>query len=361
MALAAESGANGTEPAVWPVIGHDDIVDSLRRAIARDRVSHAYLLTGAEGAGKTALATAFAQALCCQAADRPDRTVPCGICLACRKIARGTHPDVQVLDLDTQRRLSDRRGGQNTTLTIDSIRQLAADAALRPMEAPRRILIVDDAESMQEVAQEALLKTLEEPPPAVLILLLADDASRLLATIQSRCQLLGLRPVPTAMIARALAAAGLDLDRAREAAALAAGRPGWALRAAQDPSLIEAQRSSIERALTWIEASTYGRLVRAVKLGDAYQKRRADVIDDVAALLAVWRDLMLVRAAVPEIASLRSAHHRLAEVSASWSLEATTRATRSVQICLADLEANVRPRLALEAMVLQWPSAPRPD
>ena len=111
-------------------------------------------------------------------------TTPCGACLACRKITRGTHPDVQTLDLETQRRLNEKRAGQNTSLTIDSIRQLAADASLRPMEASRRIIIVDDAETMQEVAQEALLKTLEEPPPAVLILLLANEAGRLLPTIR---------------------------------------------------------------------------------------------------------------------------------------------------------------------------------
>lgn len=351
-----ELGPRST-PSGWPVTGHEDVINSLRRSIGRDRVSHAYLIAGPDGVGKKTLANAFARALCCQADDRTDSTVACGICLACRKIGRGTHPDVQLLDLATQRRMNEKRAGQNTTLTIDSIRQLTADAALRPMEAPRRIIVVDDAAAMQEVAQEALLKTLEEPPPAVLLMLLANDAGRLLPTIQSRCQVINLRPVPLATVARALEAAGIEPTPAREIAAMASGRPGWAMRASHDPSMIEAHRDATERALTWIEGSTYARLVRAIKLGDAFQKRRAEVFSDVETLLAVWRDIMLVRAKVPHFAVQQSAIERLAALGARWKLDAISRSARSVQTCLADLEANVRPRLALESMVLQWPTA----
>ncbi len=338
------------------MIGHGDVIESLRRAMVRDRVSHAYLIAGPEGVGKTTLAMAFAQALCCQASDRADPTIPCGVCLPCRKIGRGTHPDVQVLDLATQRAMNEKRGAQNTSLTIDSIRQLTVDAALRPMEAPRRIMVIDDAETMQGVAQEALLKTLEEPPPAVLMMLLADDAGALLPTIQSRCQIVNLRPVPASSIAAALTKAGAEPGLAREVAILAAGRPGWAERALLDESLITGQREAADRALVWIESDQYDRLVRAIRLGDSYQKRRAEVLDDVQSLLTVWRDLMLLRVDLRELVVQQAAAERLQSLAAAWSVDAITRATRSVQRCLTDLEANVRPRLALEAMVLQWPT-----
>lgn len=347
---------------VWPIVGHEEAVGALRRSLARDRVSHAYLVAGPAGGGKATLARAFAQALCCQSADRPDLTVPCGNCLSCRKIARSTHPDVQALDLERQRAVSDKRGGQNTSLTIDSIRQLTSDAALRPMEAPRRIILIDDAESMQEVAQEALLKTLEEPPPAVLLMLLADDAGRLLPTIQSRCQMINLRPVPVATIAAALERSGLEPARAREIAVLSAGRPGWAMRAAGDASLVEAQRGTAERALRWVDSSIYGRLVRAFRLGDSFPKRRTDVVGDVTALLGLWRDILVLRLGLHDLVLHQALAEQMTTLASDWSLEAITRSTRSVQTCLSDLEANVRPRLALEAMVLQWPPSPaRPN
>lgn len=350
-------GGRGPDVTDWPVIGHEPIVRSLRQALAVDRVSHAYLMVGPSGTGKATLSRIFARALCCQSPARADMTVPCGICLACRKIERGVHPDVQLLDLATQATLGPKRTSAQTTLSIDSIRQLAADAALKPMEAPRRVIVVDDAETMQEVAQEALLKTLEEPPPSVLLMLLADDAGSLLPTIQSRCQVINLRPVAGGAIAAGLIRSGVDSALAAEIAVLAAGRPGWAIRAAHEPTLIAERRAAADRALSWIEASTYSRLVTAVKVGDAFAKRRSDVFTDLESLLTVWRDLMLLRASLPDLVTQRSAIDRLGALAHRWRLDAITRATRAVQRCQADLESNVRPRLALESMVLAWPAA----
>ncbi len=337
------------------MIGHEDIVSLLRRSIEGDRVSHAYLFAGPSGVGKATLARGFARALICQAADRPDPTVPCGTCLACRKIERGVHPDVQRLDLEIQAKLGLSRSSQQTSLTIDSIRQLAADAALKPMEASRRMIIVDDAETMQTVAQEALLKTLEEPPPSVLLMLLADDAGVLLPTIRSRCQVIHVCPVPAPVIAEALVATGIDAVQAHEVAALSSGRPGWALRASQDQALIAAQRATTDRALAWIEGTTYDRLVTAVKLGDSFTKRRSDVLGDLRAVLTVWRDVMLLHARLPDLVIQRSALQRLAVLAERWTPGAITSSIRAVQRCMADLEGNVRPRLALESMVLRWP------
>lgn len=338
----------------WPVWGHDEAVGALRREVVRDRVAHAYLVSGPDGVGKTAVATAFAQTICCQDESRPDRGVPCGACLACRKIARGVHPDVETFSLASQTVEADK-GGKGTTLTIETVRRLCAATALRPMEARRRVVLVDDAETMQGVAQEALLKTLEEPPSAVTIVLLADDAEALLPTIRSRCRPVALRPVPTTVVAASLVAAGCPAERAGEIAALAGGRPGWALRAAADPSLLAAAREAVERALGWIGGSPYDRLVAAVRLGDGFSKRRAEVFADLETLLGVWRDALLLRADLPHYLTHRGYADRLAELARGWELDAVRRAVCAVQTCIADLESNVRPRLAIESMVLQWP------
>ncbi|HET7095193.1 MAG TPA: hypothetical protein VFI22_17015, partial [Thermomicrobiales bacterium] len=140
----------------WPVWGHAREVAALRQAIAGGRVSHAYLISGPGGVGKRALALAFAEAALCEAPQRSDPSWPCGVCSACRRIARGAHPDVEVYDLALQARLADR-GGKNTTITIETVRRLRAATALRPMEGSRRFILLDDAETMQDAAQEALL------------------------------------------------------------------------------------------------------------------------------------------------------------------------------------------------------------
>jgi DNA polymerase-3 subunit delta' len=345
------------ETASRPIWGHAAATEGLRQAIANSRVRHAYLFAGPEGIGKTTAATAFCQALLCQEPDAPG--VACGRCLACRKIARGVHPDVQTFGLALQ--AAGQRSGatKNTSLTIDTVRELCATAALRPMEGRWRVLIVEDAETMQAIAQEALLKTLEEPPPFLVMILLANDAELLLPTIRSRCQVIELRPVAQTVIRDGLDSLGVPPDRAEALAALAAGIPGWARRALDDPKLVEQRQQAVGRALDWVGASDYDRMVTAVRLGDSFGKRRTETFSDLDTLLGIWRDALLLHAGQTDFLTFRGETDRLADLSRSWPLDAVHRAVRSVLTCVADLEANVRPRLALEAMVLQWPTQPR--
>jgi DNA polymerase-3 subunit delta' len=269
---------------------------------------------------------------------------------------RGVHPDVQTYDLARQAMATGQRGAKSATLTIDTVRELCGTAALRPMEGRWRILLLDDAETLQEIAQEALLKTLEEPPPFLVMVLLANDAELLLPTIRSRCELIELRSLPRAVIRDGLLGAGIEPMLAEELAGLAGGAPGWALRAAADPALADQRRQAVENALAWIAGSGYDRLVTAVRLGDAFSKRRFEIFADLDTVLGVWRDAMLLRAGLSNFLTYRGQIDRLADLISNWPLNAIHRAARSVQTCIADLEANVRPRLALESMVLQWPT-----
>jgi DNA polymerase-3 subunit delta' len=351
-----ESAESGTE-SIWPIWGHDTAVDVLSQAIARGRVRHAYAITGPEGVGKSTLATAFAQALCCEESQRPGTA--CGACRSCRKIARGVHPDVQTYSLETQAETAEKAGRQNTSLTIDTVRALSAATALRPMEGRWRIVIVEDAETLQEIAQEALLKTLEEPPSYMVLLLLTNDPDVLLPTIQSRCQRIDLRPVSRAVISDGLVGVGVSVADAEQIAGLAAGRPGWARQAATDKKVIQQRLDAVEQAVSWIGGSGYERLVTAVRLGDSFTKRREATYEALDTVLGVWRDILLVRAEAPQFLNHQGHGERLRELAREWGLAEVHRAVCSVQTCIGDLEMNVRPRLAMEAMVLQWPNLPR--
>ena len=346
------------EPGTWPVWGHERQTASLRQALAANRLSHATVIAGPEGVGKRAVALALAQAMLCREPGRDDPTVPCGHCPGCVRVRRGTHPDVEVHSLATQAALADR-GGKNTGITIETARTLRASTALKPMEGTRRLIVLDDAETMPEPAQEALLKTLEEPPSAVTLLLLASDAALLLPTIRSRCQLVDLGPVPVATIVAGLEASGVDPDTAGAIAALSRGRVGWALRAAGDPAVLEARRQAIASAVGWVAGSGYDRAVAAHRLGERFSKDRAAVFDEVETVVGVWRDALLHQAGLGPHAGFADESAAVRQVADALAAMEIVAALRATQRCLADLEANVRPKLAIETMVLAWPITSR--
>lgn len=336
----------------WPEWVDPVATGRLREAIRGERIGHAYLLSGPSGVGKAALARGFAQALCCPNVDADDLSQPCGSCRACRNVQKGTHPDVESFSLESQAALADKPA-RGATLTIDTVRSLRASAALLPLESERRVLIIDDAETLLEPAQQALLKTLEEPPRGVTLLVLADEAEALLETVRSRCQEIVVRPVAPAAVEQALRNTGVDAGLASEVAALSRGRTGWALAAVHDAKLLESRRAERESASAWIAATRYEQLVTAFTLGDAFSKRRTDVIGVVQAAIQLHRDLMIEAATET---SRMTANGTVATHSAVTALSLSRSLAASLQ-CLSDLESNVRPRLALEAMVMAWPNS----
>lgn len=355
--MAGRARKQATEPTPsplaemgWPGWADPLASQTLRDAVRDEKINHAYLLSGPKGVGKSALARAFAQSLCCTNSVEGDRSRPCSACRACRNVARGVHPDVERFDLETQGILAEKVASQ-TSVSIDTVRRLRSAAALFPLEAGRRVILVDDAETMLEPAQQALLKTLEEPPPAVTILLLSDDAEALLETVRSRCQEVRVRPVADAAVERALAERGVDVAEAAEIAALSRGAPAWAIAAASDARLVRTRKAERDAAQTWLIAGKYDRLVTAFKLGEQFGKRRGEVIGIVLAAAQLLRERMI-----------RAANTGSTDEATRLSALALSRAVAASLRCLADLDANVRPRLALEAMVVQWPMLdPSPD
>lgn len=330
----------------WPVWGHDHAVRELQAAAGRPR--HAYILSGYDGVGKRTLSSVFAQALVCR-----EPNAPCGHCSACRRVRRGTHPDVSVYDIARQTLESDKAtAGKNLSLTIDTVRSISANISLRPVEASHRVIIVDDVETMQEAAQEAFLKTLEEPPSYAVILLLTTDSELLLETIRSRAMTIQLQTVRADIIVAMLEAMGADNDRAEHIAGAALGRPGWAVRALRDPAVMAERLDLHQSVVSWIEGDQFHRLAEAMRLGDGFTKDRAAVFARLTAAQAIWRATLLHIVGIAGIQADVVGRNATQPISPEQALSAL----ESVTHCLSQLDANVRPKLALQTMVLQWPT-----
>ena len=171
------------------LIGQDAMVRTLANAIARDRLAHAFLMTGVRGVGKTSTARLIAKALNCIGPDgKGGPTIdPCGVCEPCRAIAEGRHIDVIEMD-----------AASNTG--VDDVREIIEAVRYAAVSARYKIYIVDEVHMLSKNAFNALLKTLEEPPPHVKFLFATTEVQKVPVTVLSRCQRFDLRRITPAML-----------------------------------------------------------------------------------------------------------------------------------------------------------------
>ncbi|MDR6834942.1 DNA polymerase III subunit gamma/tau [Sphingopyxis sp. BE259] len=171
------------------LIGQDAMVRTLGNAIARDRLAHAFLMTGVRGVGKTSTARLIAKALNCIGADgQGGPTIdPCGVCEPCRAITEGRHIDVIEMD-----------AASNTG--VDDVREIIEAVRYAAVSARYKIYIIDEVHMLSRNAFNALLKTLEEPPPHVKFLFATTEVNKVPVTVLSRCQRFDLRRITPDML-----------------------------------------------------------------------------------------------------------------------------------------------------------------
>jgi len=172
------------------LIGQEAMVRTLANAIARDRLAHAFLMTGVRGVGKTSTARLIAKALNCVGPDgQGGPTInPCGQCEPCTAIAEGRHIDVIEMD-----------AASNTG--VDDVREIIEQVRYAAVSARYKIYIIDEVHMLSRNAFNALLKTLEEPPPHVKFLFATTEVDKLPVTVLSRTQRFDLRRIPAALLA----------------------------------------------------------------------------------------------------------------------------------------------------------------
>jgi DNA polymerase III delta' subunit len=230
------------------------------RAMLAARVPHALLLVGPSAVGKHTLALDLAAGLLCTGATGDAR--PCRHCRGCRMVEHGNHPDLHLLAPSGPG--NQIRIGEDQHPEQGTIRRLTVDLALLPVEGGERVAVIRDAQRMNDVAQSALLKTLEEPPPATTLVLCADDEELLLPTIRSRCARIRLGTVGARDMERLLAGLGLaDAPTAARLARLAGGRPGLAVAYARNPDGERLRNELVRTLLDLLGRSRAERLLAA--------------------------------------------------------------------------------------------------
>ena len=329
----------------WPLIGNNTAVRILSRAVDNSSVQHAYVFAGPEQTGRRTAALLLAEALNCAADARP-----CGECTQCRRIAAGNHADIHVVEIEEA-----TDGPAHKEIGVDQLREIERAVALNPYEGRTRVVIIDPANVMSPAAQNAFLKTLEEPPAHVLIVLITSDESRLLETVRSRCARVPFRLVPVSEIEAALTNRGTEPERAQLLARLSGGRPGWAIRAAADARFFEARQESLDAARSLPQMPLPDRIELAEKLSESFRQDRHVVHNRINGWLDWWRDVVLVQSGAGDSVANSDRIADLGEDAGRWPREEVLAFVRSLIATREYLAANVQPKIALDALMLDVP------
>ena len=331
------------------IAGHTRLLSLFSRVIARGSMPPAVLLAGPAGIGKRLTAIAIAQAINCQ----QPRSSPeferdaCGECASCRRIARGVHPDVIVVE-----------PGDSGSIMIDQLRDVIDRSQYRPFEGRRRVVIIDEADAAGAPAQSALLKTLEEPPSASVFILISSIPDALLATVLSRCPRLRFGPLTPAEVARVLMQGhGYSEGDARAAAAESDGSIGRALESESD-DLSEA-RDAAQRILQ--ETARSDDPVRRINLARDLTEGKRTPAEERNRLAARLRSLGSLLRDVGIIASRADRGMianadllaQLEQLSSSYDADRTLRAYAVVDRALTALDRNASPKVVADWLLLE--------
>ena len=318
------------------VVGHKDIINYIRNAVREDKVSHAYILNGARGAGKKMLANLFAATLLCEKGG-PD---PCNECHSCRQAESGNHPDIIKVTHE-----------KPNSISVDDIReQVNNTIMIKPYQGPYKVYIIPQADMMTPQAQNALLKTIEEPPEYAVIMLLTENADTLLPTINSRCVMLKLRNIKDTLIKKYLMETMQVPDyKADMCTAFAQGNMGRAIMLANSEHFNEIRDEAVQ-LLKYINEMELSEIVQAVSRITAYKLEINDYLD----IIMIWyRDVLLYKATKDmDKVVFKDQIKYIKERAKRSSYEGIELIIESLEKAKARLKANVNFDLVMELLFL---------
>lgn len=261
------------------IIGQPQITEHFKSAVEQNKVSHAYIICGERYSGKEYIAKIFAAALLCDSNENR----PCNNCQACSQSFSDNNPDIVKVTHE-----------KPMIISVDDIRtQVNEDIVIKPYGGKRKIYIINEAEKMNQQAQNALLKTLEEPPEYVVILLLTTNLEEMLPTIRSRCVVLNMRPVADKEVRKYLMEEEQLPDyKADMSVAFARGNLGKAKLLAKNEEFDEIMNEALHLMHHLKDLEVY-ELNKCVKRANDFKIAIGDYLD----LISVWyRDALVFKA-----------------------------------------------------------------
>jgi len=320
------------------ILGQESAIATLQNALRGGRLAHAYLFLGPGGVGKRLTALTLAKAMNCQ--SPPEAGESCEQCPSCGKVNSSNHVDVILTEPDGE------------VIKIDQVREMQKRLQYRPLEGGRRACIIDSADSLNEAAANALLKTLEEPPEETHLILVTSRPHLLLPTIRSRCQWIKFRPLSRDSIVQILKTiSSMDVEKANFFASLAGGSVGQAL--ALSDRVDFQKRSEWLRTFSEIPQKTTEEIFEACER----LAREEEGVHDLLDLWKLWiRDLVVCQiqgAGHGERLINRDLQEQLSKDAQKYSWERLDGLFQLITDVQKSLALNVNRQLALETLLFE--------
>ncbi len=324
----------------WPILGHSHIKRYLQSSIINDELSHAYIFVGPRHVGKFFCAKLFANSILCS-----DSTAkkPCNKCIACKQFQKLIHPDYYDI----------RKPEDKKHISVQQIRDVQYKLALQSFLASYKIVIIDDADNLNEQSANALLKTLEEPTKKTIFFLILESLKSVPQTIHSRCQVLNFNTVPTFQIQNWLITKAKDKGEAKIIAQFCEGKPGIAQTLLEDKTIIEERNEQFSLLLALLQGGIGDKLSYIDKLYKDYkisdQKKLTD--DLLRGWISIFHDALYIHNNILSIINL-SLKKNIEKISLKYSIEQCSFIIGNLVKSRKKLLQSVSPRLIVENFAL---------
>lgn len=336
---------------MWRTIGHDKVIALLENELKKGLLSRAFLLIGPKHVGKTTISYDLALTINCSHSN-----APCLNCSTCQRILNGLHPDIFYIGIDSDS--DDNKDAKiKSEIGIKEIRQLQQNANLPPFEGKYKVFIVNGADQLSNEAANCLLKTLEEPADKIIIILLAEDETKILPTITSRCQRIYMKPIPTKLIEEILIRdCLLEPTKAKTISRLSNGCPGIALNYSRNDTDFDTRiniMNELENLISLDISERFSWIDRLENNRRAFDRKKMEIL--LVYWLSWWRDLLLIKNDCANNIINMDYSITLEKWSDVFDIVLIKDFIENLQYSLSLISKNANIRLILEVIMLDMP------
>lgn len=318
------------------IIGNEQIIKSIQNAICNNKLSHAYIIDGAQGSGKTLLSNTFAKTIQCETND----TDACCECISCKAFDSNNHPDIIYT-----------KPTKTKSIGVDDIReQIINTVQIKPYKYKYKIFIIEDADKMTVQAQNAILKTIEEPPSYAVFLLLSTNYNSFLPTILSRCTLFKIKPLPEKTVHDYIITnLNVDSNLANILSIFSQGNIGKSKLIVESDKFLNLR----EQTLNWILDLKTTDIIKIFEIAKEMENYKDDIYDILDMFLIWFRDILMIKNEFYSFLLQKDKVYILEDEASRFNVDSIFEIVKLIEVTKVRLTKNSNFELTLEIMLLK--------